>query len=330
MLKHANDISKDNYKCKYYDESNIDSLIKQHHAAALKVTHTNISSIAKNGLDLATYLTSLKINFDIIMLTETRQTTVGIIEFYFPEYEIYLDNPNAIKGGACVLIRKDTFKNVKLIKDNNLNLKNKCKCINCEIDNIWVSLEINSIPAIIGCIYRHPKAENGITHFNENLNEALKSIHDNTLTIIAGDFNINLIKTENANTEQYINTILQNSFIPCITIPTRVTYHSASIIDHILLKTPRNLIHTKVSAGNLITDISDHLPNILFMDLVIKSTKERPLIRLFTPQKISDFLEKCKHEKPLITCENNININENNLQNTYVELDKNYLELFNK
>ena len=330
MLKHANDISKGNYKCKYYDESNIDSLVKQHHASALKATHTNISSIAKNGLDLATYLTSLKINFDIIMLTETRQTTVGIIEFYFPEYEIYLDNPNTIKGGACILIRKDTFKNVKQIKDNKLNLKNKCKCTNCEIDNVWVSLEINNMPAILGCVYRHPKAENGISHFNENLNEAMKSIHDNTLSIIAGDFNINLIKTENANTEQYTNTILQNSFIPCITIPTRVTYHSASIIDHILLKTPRNLIHTKVSAGNLITDISDHLPNILFMDLAIKSINERPLIRLFTPQKISEYLEKSKNEKPLISYENNININDNNLQNTYMELDTNFLELFNK
>ena len=145
------------------------------------------------------------------------------------------------------------------------------------------------------------------------------------LSIIVGDFNINLIKTENANTEQYTNTILQNSFIPCITIPTRVTYHSASIIDHILLKTPRNLIHTKVSAGNLITDISDHLPNILFMDLAIKSINERPLIRLFTPQKISEYLEKSKNEKPLISYENNININDNNLLNTYVELGTNFL-----
>merc|ERR1711909_215422 len=143
----------------------------------------------------------------------------------------------------------------------------------------------------------------GISHFIENLNEAMKSINDNTLTVIAGDININLIKTENTNTEQYINTILQNSFIPCITIPTRVTYHSASIIDHILLKTPRNLIHTKVSAGNLITDISDHLPNVLFMDLAVKST-----IRLFTPQKIAEHLDKYKYEKPLITYENSINI----------------------
>merc|ERR1712030_144146 len=75
---------------------------------------------------------------------------------------------------------------------------------------------------------------------------------------------------------------------------------------------------------------SDHLPNMGFMDLVIKSIKERPLIRLFTPQKISEYLEKSKNEKPLISYENNININDNNLQNTYMELDTNFLELFNK
>ena len=179
------------------------------------------------------------------MLTETRQTTVGIIEFYFPEYEIFLDNPNTSKGGACIMVRKNTYLNVRLIQDNTINLKNKCKCINCEIDNVWVSLELNNKKAIIGCIYRHPKAESGISHFNEKLDEVMKNIKDNTLTLIAGDFNINLINSENAHTEQYINTILQNSFIPCITIPTRVTYHSASIIDHILLKTPTDPLHTK-------------------------------------------------------------------------------------
>merc|ERR1712030_49397 len=52
--------------------------------------------------------------------------------------------------------------------------------------------------------------------------------------------------------------------------------------------------------------------------------------RLFTPQKIAEYLDKYKYEKPLITYENSININDNNLQNTYVKLDKNFLDLFNK
>ena len=88
-------------------------------------------------------------------------------------------------------------------------------------------------------------------------------------------------------------------------------------------------MHTKVSAGNLITDISDHLPNVLFINLVVKPTKERPFIRLFTPNKISKYLDSVNNEKDLITYDNNTNINDN-LQNTYQELDINFLDLLNK
>ena len=77
MLDHVNDISKDNYTCKYYDQSNIDRLVKSHHNSALKVIHLNCSSIVKNGLDLIGYLAHLRVNFDIVMLTETRQTTIA-------------------------------------------------------------------------------------------------------------------------------------------------------------------------------------------------------------------------------------------------------------
>ena len=292
--------------------------------------HLNCSSIAKNGIDLSSYLAHLNLKFDIIMLTETRQTTVGIVEFYFPNYDIFLDNPDSSKGGACVLVRKNMFQNVKLVLDNSTNLKNKCNCAHCEIENVWVSLEFNKKQVLIGCIYRHPKAESGISHFNEYFNTALNSINDNIITIIAGDFNINLLNTENALVEQYTNNALQNSFIPCITIPTRVTYHSASIIDHILLKTPKHLIHTKVSAGNLVTDISDHLPNLLFIDLLVQTPKYRPMVRLFTPNRVNEYLNNEFNEKPLITYTNDINVKDNTPQPTFSEFNENISELLNK
>ena len=97
-----------------------------------------------------------------------------------------------------------------------------------------------------------------------------------------------------------------------------------------MLKTPKNLIHTKVSAGNLITDISDHLPNILLIDLVVKISKERPFIRLFTPNTITKYENNVINENPIITYENNTNINNNNLHNTYTECNSNLLGILNK
>ena len=164
----------------------------------------------------------------------------------------------------------------------------------------------------------------------KNLNEVLKNTKDSTTTIIAGDFNINLLDTQNNHVDLYLNTVLQNAFIPCVTLPTRVTDHSVSLIDHILVKTPKNLIHNKVSAGNFITDISDHLPNILFIDQVTQKYKDHPLTRLFSPNKISKFTENVGQEKSLISYENTINIKDNNLQNTYSEFDTNFHNLLNK
>merc|ERR1712055_938614 len=121
-----------------------------------------------------------------------------------------------------------------------------------------------------------------------------------------------------------------NSFIPCITIPTRVMYHSATPIDHILVKTTKKLIQTKVSAGNLITDISDHFPNFLFIDLVIQKYQDRPLIRIFTPNKIEKYRNEVVNEKPLVTSENSINLEDNNPQSSYNEFDENLHKVYNK
>ena len=91
MIEHVNEISKDNYTCKYYDAYNIEKLSKLHLKSALKSIHLNCSSLAKNGPDFVNYLEHLKVNFDIIMLTETRQTTDGFVQFLFPEYDVFLE-----------------------------------------------------------------------------------------------------------------------------------------------------------------------------------------------------------------------------------------------
>ena len=58
-----------------------------------------------------------------------------------------------------------------------------------------------------------------------------------------------------------------------------------SSIDRIMLKVPRKLIQTKVTAGNLISDITDHLPNFALVNTKITKKIDRPYIRLFTKKK---------------------------------------------
>ena len=219
----------------------------------------------------------------------------------------------------ALLLRKNKFDNITELDP----IKRNCNCKNCMIENKWLSFKINNQECIIGGIYRHPTGN--IAHFNDALNGTISKIKANSLAITLGDININLMDEENVNTSTYLNNYFVNNFIPCITIPTRIKDRSATIIDHIFVKIPPKLIQIKCSSGNLITDLSDHLPNFTFLDLKMQTLKKRPFIRLFTETNKKLFAEKLLEEAPLI--------NDNDLSDPNRAYDifyNNYQSLFNK
>ena len=95
------------------------------------------------------------------------------------------------------------------------------------------------------------------------------------------DFNIDLIKFDlNNNINDYLNTVLQNGFVPTILLPTKLTDHARTLIDHIYYFS-RNA-KTNVASGNL-TDMSDHFANFLILHSNTESKEnERPMVRIFS------------------------------------------------
>ena len=74
---------------------------------------------------------------------------------------------------------------------------------------------------------------------------------------LLGDFNIDLLKYGvHGDTATYIDSILNYSLLPLITLPTRVIHNSATLIDNILTTSQDDRYDT----GIIISDISDHLP----------------------------------------------------------------------
>ena len=85
----------------------------------------NIGSFDKNKFELEAYLRSLKCDFQIIGLTELGRTSYEFIEKKFENYDIFFDKPNTTKGGAALLILKNTFNNITSLEFNDLyNFKN--------------------------------------------------------------------------------------------------------------------------------------------------------------------------------------------------------------
>ena len=111
-----------------------------------------------------------------------------------------------------------------------------CNCSNCLIESSFITLETSTNKFTIGCIYRHPNGE--INHFNEKFRTIINNIDKSHITIIMGDVNIDLLQPNNCKHEAYLNLCLEYNFVPCITLPTRITDHSATLIDHILVRTP--------------------------------------------------------------------------------------------
>ena len=87
---------------------------------------------------------------------------------------------------------------------------------------------------ICGCIYRPPILS--LLVFNDLLTKMFNKIQgDNKYLYITGDFNVNTLPhmKKGPSTQEFTNKFSSNYCFPFINKPTRVTDHSASLIDNI-------------------------------------------------------------------------------------------------
>ena len=108
-----------------------------------------------------------------------------------------------------------------------------------------------------GVIYRHPTMD--LTDFNCNyLNKLLENISkEQKYIFLLGDFKVNLLNYNKHNqTNEFLDSLASNSFIPLILQPTRIISYSNTLIDN----TFSNFIEPNKISGNLTATSSDHLP----------------------------------------------------------------------
>ena len=92
---------------------------------------------------------------------------------------------------------------------------------------------------------------------------------ENKNIVLLGDFNIDLLHYgDSKDTSEYLELMTSSSFFPFITLPTRITSKTKTLIDNIFL----NFHSPEISSGNLTTSISDHMTQFL---TIPKKTKER-------------------------------------------------------
>ena len=72
------------------------------------------------------------------------------------------------------------------------------------------------------------------------------------------------------------------SFYPNITLPTRFSPHSGSLIDNVFCRFTNNTCTLRVSPGILLKQVSDHQPYFLFFNTLIKQKPPPKTVKVAT------------------------------------------------
>jgi len=197
-------------------------------------------------------LSELDFQFSITALTETRITNLKEIDFN-PNISGYVFEyvPTPMSAGDVGIYISENLDYTVVERTPS----------NPAFQALWIEILVpNKKNVICGVLYRqHNSPESFLSYFNETVerfNACDKTVY------IAGDFNIDLLKSESYNyAHNFLLSLQSYSFIPLIDKPTRVYGNSATLIDNMLVNNTTNLL----SCGNIISDISDHFSQFRVM-----------------------------------------------------------------
>ena len=265
------------------------NLLQHQAVSSFSVFHSNIRSINKNLDELSALLSNLDHGFDVVGLSELWQPedpTKLEKTFSLQGYHDFQMQKGSSQNSGCGIFIK---KHLKYKVRNELNFSFSSDTEEFQIFFTEILFNVDNI--IVGTIYRHPKG-NSLTEFQKTLKNILKIVQkENKKIVIMGDFNIDLLHYNNHNdTENFLNLMLQNLLIPQITGPTRINDNgNFTLIDNIFFSDPASAI----CSGNLLCQVSDHLPNFLKFEHNNEIKDEKTYKRDFSkynPQKIkTDF-----------------------------------------
>ena len=277
-------------KCDYYDPNKCTDLNPNQYN--LIIMQLNIRSILAHQYELTQLLHTMSnrnSRVDIVLLCETFLSCKTVKLVNIPGYELVYNNRISSKGGGVgILIRNG----IPYKRNNSLSMM-----IEKELESVYIDIATRNGSQIrVGSVYRSPNTDiSKLIEHLESVSAQIKTRNNHEL-IIGMDQNLDLLKSdEHASTRKFLDTILDNELWPVITRPTRITQHSATLIDNIYIS--KNL-QRKFDSLILIDDITDHLPTIALLRQT-KITDKSPIE--YTSRKLNDKKIQQIHRKLLET-----------------------------
>lgn len=241
-------------KVNNFNELNINKLNSQ-----LSFIHLNIRSLRKNFTTFISQINSIISKTHLIFLTETNITDEENNLYNMRGFNSIFLNREGRGGGVAVYIKESiNFKTTYINTDSYETLR---------IDIIKNNKTTTIIP-----IYRPPSQN--VNTFTNELDQALSKINKKNETIIIGDMNID-IKRTNITTTKYLDMLSSYGLQCMVTETTREDEKNKTntCIDHLFVRCRRTQAHAVV----VTTTISDHYSVFGYVE-EIKKTKESIVI----------------------------------------------------
>ena len=202
----------------------------------LSLLHLNIRSI-RNKID---FIQNELLDYDILCFTEThlgidfQMSDINFEGFHSPVYKNRTDS-----GGGVIIYSK-----------SELSITERLDLCHPRLELVWIELSTKTKKFLIGCIYRPPSET---VDFWIDLNITIeRAMNQYNSILLAGDLNEDLM---NPNLHHLKDIIALNNMINIITLPTRITEHSSTLLDPIIVTDNLDILNS----GVIPVDVSDHL-----------------------------------------------------------------------
>ena len=249
--------------CKY---KQLKDIVQSKHNE-LKTFNLNIRSLYKHIDPISEIIETLK-KCDVLCFNETscnvEKLPHGITDILLEHFHAPVIKPpyrKSNKGGGLA-----TYVNKSLCKEEDIT---PIDIGQDSPDGEFMFVKIRNCKntektVILGNVYRSPSSspQKFIEIYDGILDklDKFKSKH----ALISGDFNIDLIKHESdVFAQNLLDTTAKYGFAQTISRPTRITDHSATLIDHVY----SNMISKVISSSVITADLTDHLATTVTISL---------------------------------------------------------------
>ena len=167
--------------------------------------HVNIRSLSKHFDELQSLITSTKIPFDVIGISESKQLINQNfkINVNLEGYHLHSQPTKSSHGGVVMYINKHL----------DYTVRDGLSVIEDEYETLWIEIKTGSKAKNIlcCCVYRHPNTDpKKFVDYMDNVFSKLSK--GNKSVFLMGDFNVNLLSYEtHSDTNDFLNILSKQS-----------------------------------------------------------------------------------------------------------------------